>query len=311
VCDPKASSSICSAGGGRGGDDRLKLILATAPAAFSSLDARGPGGARLLGPPRDQRPCLAAAAFAVVTAAEAAVARASGKDAVGAVGPLSAQALAFCSPPGQRGCGSTWSLAAALAALKASPRLLLDRCLPFTGADVATPAASRAACAPAARRCEDASPVAVAGAWDYRPLQQLWEVQAWIREHGAVVTRMDLMSDFQPFFAAGAGAGGGEVYEPGPGAKALGAHAVLLVGYNNAEGYWVARCVGQEGRGVGGGAAGLEGRVDREPELHARRAPADPVIASQTAPGDTFPRRPPPRRNSWGPVFADNGNFKV
>ena len=149
-------------------------------------------------------------------------------------------------PPGERGCNSTWSLAAALQALESRP-LLLDRCLPFDARrNARAPAAGAAAAAAAAlcaapRACASIGAVAPLGAFAHRPLEGAAEVQSHIRDWGAVVTRFDVFSDFFEFFEDPGNAR--KVYSPRKGTEVVMHHAVVLVGYSN-EGdtpYWIAR----------------------------------------------------------------------
>jgi hypothetical protein len=253
------------------------LSLAAAPPAFSSLDASPP----ILGPARDQRPCLACAAFAVAGAAEAAAARGSGRGAA-EVGALSAADLFFCGPL-ERGCFDSWSIPDALASLTARA-LLLDRCLPFDGPAAAGGAPRRELCA---ARCGDTSPVAALGTWRAARLPGGAAAQQHILRHGAAVTRFEVHDDFAPFFAAGAGRRG-VVYSPAPGAKVVEHHAVLLVGYDNERRFWLAR----NSWGPGFADAGtfkVSPRAWRPGRCGARRAPARRV------PRTTRPSVPPPQ----------------
>jgi C1A family cysteine protease len=47
------------------------------------------------------------------------------------------------------------------------------------------------------------------------------------------------LSDFQPFFANNRNAKA--VYKPSPSAKLEFGHAIVLIGYNNEQGYWLAK----------------------------------------------------------------------
>ena len=51
--------------------------------------------------------------------------------------------------------------------------------------------------------------------------------------------RFDIFDDLRPYFQDYSHTQ--SVYTPGPGAKFLEAHALLLVGYDNGGRYWVAR----------------------------------------------------------------------
>ena len=51
--------------------------------------------------------------------------------------------------------------------------------------------------------------------------------------------RFDIFDDLRPYFKDYSHTH--SVYSPAPGAKFLVAHALLLVGYNNAGRYWIAR----------------------------------------------------------------------
>lgn len=66
------------------------------------------------------------------------------------------------------------------------------------------------------------------GTFSYQSLSGDWAIAQWVREHGAVVTRFDIMDDFKAFFADSANAG--RVYKPKPGAKLVELHAVIIIG---------------------------------------------------------------------------------
>ncbi|KAI8464966.1 MAG: hypothetical protein J3K34DRAFT_100057 [Monoraphidium minutum] len=210
-------------------------MLAASPAAYSSLEPRDVGPLRVISLPRSQAPCATCTAFAVATAAEAAVATALGRD-VRDVGRLSTQDLHFCGPK-LRACESGATLSDALEQLKAR-RLVLEDCLPYRPPEIGGLATKSQMCAKA---CSDASPLAVKGAFDYVPIAQLWTPQKFIRERGAVVTRFNIYSDFKPFFRDPRNKG--NVYRPfpGPGNVVEEQHAIALVGYNNEKQFWIAR----------------------------------------------------------------------
>lgn len=66
------------------------------------------------------------------------------------------------------------------------------------------------------------------------------------RRSTQVLTRLDVYDDLRPFFADPASAKA--VYRVSRGAKGEIYHAVLLIGYNNEERYWLVRCVWHAGR---------------------------------------------------------------
>lgn len=78
-----------------------------------------------------------------------------------------------------------------------------------------------------------------AGRFTFTRLGSAWEVQANILAHGsAVVTRLEVFSDLQPFFARQPK---GVYPGPGRGAAHVESHSITLVGYNLQDKYWIAK----------------------------------------------------------------------
>ncbi|WIA36917.1 hypothetical protein OEZ86_008162 [Tetradesmus obliquus] len=77
------------------------------------------------------------------------------------------------------------------------------------------------------------------GQFSSKQITSIWEAQQHIRRYGAVVSRFDVRSDFGRFFADKRNAKA--VYKPSAGAVFEFGHAIVLVGYNNEERYWLAK----------------------------------------------------------------------
>ena len=77
------------------------------------------------------------------------------------------------------------------------------------------------------------------GTFTYGRVSDVWQAQKYIRLYGAIVTSFDILDDFIPFFKQFDNSK--KVYTPRQGAKLSEAHAVVLVGYNNDQGYWIAQ----------------------------------------------------------------------
>ena len=135
------------------------------------------------------------------------------------------------------------------------------------------------------------------------------------------------MTDFKPFFEVRGNAK--KVYTPSPKAKVVENHAIVLVGYNNEQEYWVARCAapfaGESMSGVWPALQWPAAPLDPSHLLprctlhHAkRRCAPDHHPSSHRAPQKQQSHTCCTRaclllsyRNSWGPGFADRGYFKV
>jgi hypothetical protein len=222
ACKAQDSSSLCSA---QPGSYRFwQLALAASGGYFDSRKSFGLGF-NPLRTPGDQRPCNTCAAWATTYAAEAAVAVALRQTPV----KLSVQDLAFCGPSSPKSCSATLSVADAARSLTTRP-LVKEACLPYT--PISDPSQlCRYTC-----RAQD--PLAAKGTFRAVQLNGVAQVQMHIRRYGAVVTRCDIHSNFAAFLAANKG--GFYTGPIQPGEPPVEGHCVLLIGYNNAERYWLA-----------------------------------------------------------------------
>lgn len=237
-------SGGCSLGsggdGGEGDDDQQVLLIAASPIKFSSADP-GAVGKPLVNPPTlDQRPCQTCTGFAVASAAETAVATTMGVD-VSSI-KLSVVDIYFCSPK-PRNCKSAALLADVLADLQArGSNLLEDRCLPYNPKDPAISGVTGGKKVCANKKCSDTNPVASQGSFSYIQLADPVSVMHFIRI-GSVVTRFDIYASFYTFFSNPANSK--SIYRCDSTCRTEAnykeSHAITLVGYDLAEGYWLAK----------------------------------------------------------------------
>eukprot|EP00878_Enallax_costatus_P028282 GHUV01030534.1.p1 GENE.GHUV01030534.1~~GHUV01030534.1.p1 ORF type:complete len:437 (+),score=68.02 GHUV01030534.1:910-2220(+) len=211
-------------------------MVAASPLVYSSLDPKDTGGVKLVAAPMDQQSCDTCAAFAVTSAAETAMASVLAVDVAGC--SISVQALHFCPPKNQpkRACQGGWTIDSTLAVLEQnSQQLPTLGCLGYKP-DMKGELGFDELCAMV---CNAPNKYANQGSFSSGQITVTWQAQRHIRQYGAVVTRFDIYDDFRPFFSNFANMGA--VYKPRPGAKPVEGHAVVLVGYNNEQNYWVAK----------------------------------------------------------------------
>lgn len=234
------SAVLRSAGGsgaGRSQADEEIQAIATSPQEYSSNDLSRTGGIRVVPSAHDQGECQTSVAHAVVMAAEAAIAAATGRDVGFEVARLSVQDLHYCSSTG-RDCATDWELEPALEELqRRGSKLLTDACLKYQPRP--RPAETQDDLCRKARRCDDLGPEASAGTFFYKAYTEPWQVQRHIREWGSVAASFTVYSDFHAFYRDARNAD--KVYTPSPGAVVEQRVAVLLIGYSNVGGYWEAR----------------------------------------------------------------------
>lgn len=176
VCNPR--SGLCAAN--PGSEDFGKLLVATSPADYDARTASASFDP--ITPVQDQRPCQSAVAFAVITAAEAAVASALHVNATSV--SLSQQDLQFC-PDAQRTCQDTWDVRAAVDRLINSSIVSYD-CLPYTAATTDDPAKL------CNYRCKDQPKQLQGGRFRAVAVRSPMEGQRHIRRYGSFVTRFTI-----------------------------------------------------------------------------------------------------------------------
>ena len=89
-------------------------------------------------------------------------------------------------------------------------------------------------------KCHNTDPdLQSGGQFTSTSLGTIWEMQSWVTRHGGVVTRLDLYTDMKPFFKAHPQS----VYSgPARTAQLTGeSHAILLIGYDNDQEFWIAK----------------------------------------------------------------------
>lgn len=212
-----------------GSEDFGRLLVATSPADY---DARvGPTAFNPISAVADQRPCQSAVAFAVTTAAEAAVAsalRINGSDV-----SLSQQDLQFC-PDVQRSCQEPWEVAAAVERLTNGSVVAYD-CLPYTAGTTDDTAKL------CNYRCKDQPKAVQGGRFVKVSVRSPLEGQRQIQRNGAFVTRFDIHPDFAEWIKT-TGTDPNAVYEcPNSDQPPSEGHAVAVVGYNNTDGWWLVK----------------------------------------------------------------------
>jgi hypothetical protein len=129
-------------------------------------------------------------------------------------------------------CSSSWQVKDALQVLtKVNPSVLLEKCLPYNP----VVGSSKGLCT---GRCSERDIMLTDGKFQYQQLSEVWDIQRHIRDHGAVITRIDIYDDFEPFFKQSPKG----VY-PGhrPNATFRFAHAIVLVGYDNNKEFFIAQ----------------------------------------------------------------------
>lgn len=226
-----AGRSLCAAAGSSGEDQRAAMMVATSPMVYSSASAADTGIANFVAPAKDQRDCHTCVAFVVAGAAEVAVAAALGR--AGSTFDLSERQLFYCpkDPKAPRLCYDPWNLRDALQKFLEAPGLVKEGCLPY-GED------ADGAAAACSFTCNSTYPELTAGSWDITQIKGFAVAQRHIRRFGAIMSPFYIYSDMRPFFKTNPK---GVYPGNGTGAKMEEAHAILIVGYDNEGGYWIAR----------------------------------------------------------------------
>jgi C1A family cysteine protease len=193
---------------------------AAAPTYPPAFDWRDVNGQNFITPIRDQAECGSCVSFGTCAAVEGTLQAElsvpdSGVD-------LSEAHLFYCVAfaQGRRCSGPNggWFPKAAVAAFQ-QDGVPDEACFPYTAGDQEC------------SECSDWQSRATKIS-DWRPLNSPSEMKAWLAEHGALVASMKVYEDFQHYV--------GGVYRHVAGGV-LGGHCISLVGYDDGEGFWIAK----------------------------------------------------------------------
>ncbi|KAI8470504.1 MAG: hypothetical protein J3K34DRAFT_521289 [Monoraphidium minutum] len=210
--------------------DAAVLEVMGSPQAYDSRRPADTGGLDLVHPPMDQGACNACVGFALVSAAETAMAaalRANARE----LPRLSTRDLFFCNPKGSGSCNNGWTYQQALENLVQRQVVAEEACMPWAGfrAKPGDP------CNELAQQCESGRVPPGEFVWDRSvQLDSNAKIMRFIRDHGSVLTAMMLYeggAHLRRFFAS-KGRGAVYTYDGPPSAKGAVAHAVAVVGYN-------------------------------------------------------------------------------
>lgn len=214
-------------------DQTAEILFATSPVSFSSSDPSQTGGTNVVAPAGDQGTCFSCVAFAVIAAAQSAVARALKTDVSGV--QLSVQDLFFCSNDDPGSCEKPWTFPSALKQLK-KRSLLQSNCMPYSPPQQPGLVFQRQLCE---ATCHSINALASQGQFDIAPVNDAWEAVGHILTYGGVLSKFYIYDDLKPFFNDTENIE--KVYLPGRGAKRLETHAIYVVGYDMEKGYWLAQ----------------------------------------------------------------------
>jgi MYXO-CTERM domain-containing protein len=221
----------------------LVAVAAPAHALPTSVDWRNKDGFNWITPRRAQTGCGACWSFATIANVETLVAyRASTPDPTY---DLAEQHLLDCAGASVdcSSGGITWGPPGTF--LK-NTGVTIESCYPYTSGTTGVKGTCQAVsslpaeCQAAVVRVEDLteilSTIPSYPQWDPPPFTlsaaAMTEIKTWLQERPVGVS-MRTFSDLKDYT--------GGVYEPGTGATSGGLHAVMLVGYNDTEGYWIVK----------------------------------------------------------------------
>lgn len=175
------------------------------------------------------------AAFAVSAAATLAAA----SSGIGDRDSISPQSLYFCSTI-MRDCTAGWTLPDALLQLQAAfPRVATSSCLPYRP-DPTGQLGPGQLCT-LDKKCFNRDWVYgnKGDTLSFKQITSIPAAQLHIRQHGGVISRFDVYTDFRSFFSNSSNAK--QIYAPSAGTQLVFEHAVVLVGYDNEKQFWLAQ----------------------------------------------------------------------
>ena len=193
-------------------------------ATYESVDWRNMNGVNWLGPVMNQGNCGSCVAFATVATLEAQTA--ISMNAAWLRPMFSPQALFAC---GGGACEMGWYTDSGAAFVK-SKGVVDNACAPYTMGSDGKDVACTNFCAGQAERTTKnvTNTVKPSGGWGSNSVQAVKDAL----KKGPLVTSMTVYEDFLTY--------GGGIYKS-TSTKSVGGHAVSLVGYNDAERYWIIR----------------------------------------------------------------------
>eukprot|EP00775_Hariotina_reticulata_P009525 gene9525-9689_t len=231
----RSRASLCA---GLAAEDQEVLDLATNPQQFSWHDGWEGSLPNPFGPVGDQIPAGRGLFQACVfDRGEGAVARALGLP--GGSVSISEQDMGFCpeQPDNLKFCGTSWDFTSAVNKFSSRQgKFVQKKCLPYT---VTTVDDQGSTCR---YKCRDVDPNISKGVFKARKIRSMAAAQRQIRSHGGVMTRLNVYKDFRKFFESNpTGVYGGELCSKGAAEDLEQEHAVVLVGYDNYNQFWIAR----------------------------------------------------------------------
>eukprot|EP00877_Chromochloris_zofingiensis_P003871 jgi/Chrzof1/13485/UNPLg00572.t1 len=231
----KGSGGTLCAASTNNSQEYAQLVLATSPYRYSSRSVKDVGGYSPLDSCRDQGGCSTCVGFAVTAACQAAIA--SGLQVNGTSIPaFSVQDLQLCSG-GSQVCSSGSAMLDALTQIK-QRNITTESCLPYQ-ADVTN---TLPKCLYQCSYDDRNSTYAGLGTFDFVQISSAWEAQQHIRQYGGVLTSLIVnITHLRDFYI---NTNSSAVYDA-PQVDVLKGegegHAVLLVGYDNDDRYWIVR----------------------------------------------------------------------
>eukprot|EP00878_Enallax_costatus_P013829 GHUV01014464.1.p1 GENE.GHUV01014464.1~~GHUV01014464.1.p1 ORF type:complete len:305 (+),score=62.12 GHUV01014464.1:626-1540(+) len=227
-----SKANLCSASVSQ--EQQQVLELAASPLYYDSRITTYTG-VPIISTPKDQGSCSTCVAFVVTAALQTALAAGLQEPVTGI--SFSEQQLFFCSEERgsavTRSCSSPWGIHSALDTIDRLQRvgkfLTTEACLPY-----APDSDSGSRCA---ATCNTTDPRLKEGVFQFTPLGSMLEMMSHIRQHGAVITAMDEMSDMRAWFAKNPKG----VYMDHNDTQRISGHAVLLIGYDLPCRFWIAK----------------------------------------------------------------------
>ena len=143
-----------------------------------------------------QGDCNTCVAHAVVAAAESAISTALQQAARSTLSEIDFfYCKATLGTAEMRWCSNTWTIREAVVAWcdahKRQSYVILDKCMPKS-------VLSSSACS--GYMCDDTDHALKLGAFTFQRLEGVWEMQDHIRQYGSIICRLQIYSNFKPFF---------------------------------------------------------------------------------------------------------------